>query len=53
MGDSNDVGLGDSIVTVGNAGGTGTLTVKSGRVVRLNRSITVRTRLTPPHDCQA
>jgi S1-C subfamily serine protease len=42
FGDSGDVHLGDSIVTVGNAGGTGDLTVKSGRVVRLNRSITVR-----------
>lgn len=42
LGDSSDVRLGDSIVTVGNAGGTGELTVKSGRVVRLNRSITVR-----------
>jgi S1-C subfamily serine protease len=41
FGDSDDVRPGDSIVTVGNAGGTG-LTVKSGRVVGLNRSITVR-----------
>ena len=41
LGDSSVVRLGDSIVTVGNAGGTG-LTVKSGRVVRLNRAITVR-----------
>jgi S1-C subfamily serine protease len=40
FGDSDDVRLGDSIVTVGNAGGAG-LTVKSGRVVGLNRSITV------------
>jgi S1-C subfamily serine protease len=40
LGDSSDVRVGDSVVTVGNAGGTG-LTVKSGRVVRLNRSITV------------
>ena len=38
----SDVRLGDSIVTVGNAGGTGAVTVKSGRVVRLKRSITVR-----------
>ncbi len=42
VGDSSDVRLGDSIVTVGNAGGTGALTVKRGRVVHLNRSITVR-----------
>ena len=42
VGDSSDVRLGDDVVTVGNAGGTGALTVKSGRVVRLNRSITVR-----------
>jgi S1-C subfamily serine protease len=41
LGDSADVRLGDKIVTVGNAGGAG-LTVKSGRVVRLSRSITVR-----------
>jgi S1-C subfamily serine protease len=40
FGDSDEVRAGDSIVTVGNAGGRG-LTVKSGRVVRLNRSITV------------
>lgn len=42
VGDSSDVRLGDRIVSVGNAGGTGALSVKSGRVVRLNRSITVR-----------
>jgi S1-C subfamily serine protease len=42
FGDSSDVRVGDGIVSVGNAGGRGTLTVKSGRVVRLNRSITVR-----------
>ena len=42
VGDSSDLRLGDNIVTVGNAGGTGALTAKSGRVVRLNRSITVR-----------
>jgi S1-C subfamily serine protease len=41
FGDSDDVQTGDSIVTVGNAGGTG-LKVKNGRVVRLNRTITVR-----------
>lgn len=41
FGDSDDVRIGDDIVTVGNAGGTG-LTVKSGRVVSVNRSITVR-----------
>jgi S1-C subfamily serine protease len=41
FGDSGDVRTGDGIVTVGNAGGTG-LTVKNGRVVRLDRSITVR-----------
>jgi len=41
FGDSDAVHLGDSIVTVGNAGGTG-LTTKTGRVVRLSRSITVQ-----------
>jgi S1-C subfamily serine protease len=41
FGDSDDVQTGDSVVTVGNAGGAG-LTVKKGRVVRLNRTITVR-----------
>jgi S1-C subfamily serine protease len=41
FGDSSDIRRGDSIVAVGNAGGTG-LTVKSGRIVRLNRSITVQ-----------
>jgi S1-C subfamily serine protease len=40
LGDSSDVRIGDSIVAVGNAGGAG-LTVKSGRIVRLSRSITV------------
>jgi S1-C subfamily serine protease len=40
LGDSSDVRIGDGIVAVGNAGGAG-LTVTSGRIVRLNRSITV------------
>jgi S1-C subfamily serine protease len=40
VGDSSDVGSGDSIVGVGNAGGTGTLRASSGKVIALNQSIT-------------
>jgi S1-C subfamily serine protease len=40
LGDSNQVAVGDSIVGVGNAGGTGSPTAAAGRVTGLNRSIT-------------
>ncbi len=40
LGDSGDVKVGDSIVGVGNAGGTGTLRASNGKVVALNQSIT-------------
>jgi S1-C subfamily serine protease len=40
IGDSSDVAVGDSIVGVGNAGGTGTLRASSGTITALNRSIT-------------
>ncbi|MBF6327261.1 trypsin-like peptidase domain-containing protein [Nocardia transvalensis] len=40
LGDSDEVAVGDPIVGVGNAGGTGTPTAAAGRVTALNRSIT-------------
>ncbi|MBB5912420.1 S1-C subfamily serine protease [Nocardia transvalensis] len=40
LGDSDKVAVGDEIVGVGNAGGTGSPTAASGRVTALNRSIT-------------
>ncbi|ATL72291.1 serine protease [Nocardia terpenica] len=39
LGDSGKVAVGDAIVGVGNAGGTGTPTAAAGRVTALNRSI--------------
>ena len=41
-GNSNTVDVGDSVTAVGNAGGTGKLTTKSGKVTGLAESITVR-----------
>jgi S1-C subfamily serine protease len=40
VGDSDDVAVGDAIVGVGNAGGTGTLRASKGTVTALNQSIT-------------
>ncbi len=40
VGDSSDVAVGDSIVGVGNAGGTGTLRASAGQVIGLDKSIT-------------
>lgn len=40
LGDSSKVKVGDSVVGVGNAGGTGTLRASSGSVTALNQSIT-------------
>ncbi|MBF6174535.1 S1C family serine protease [Nocardia blacklockiae] len=40
LGDSDKVSVGDEIVGVGNAGGTGRPTAASGKVTALNRSIT-------------
>jgi S1-C subfamily serine protease len=40
IGDSSDVKVGDQIVGVGNAGGTGTLRAAKGTVTDLNQSIT-------------
>jgi S1-C subfamily serine protease len=40
IGDSSDVQVGDAIVGVGNAGGTGTLRASSGKVTALDQSIT-------------
>ena len=40
IGDSTGVSVGDSIVGVGNAGGTGTLRASTGTVTAVNRSIT-------------
>ncbi len=40
IGDSSGVSVGDSIVGVGNAGGTGTLRASSGTVTALDQSIT-------------
>ena len=52
LGNSSTVAIGDAVTAVGNAGGTGTLTVKQGRIV--DRGVTIplsdgqggRTRLT-------
>ena len=41
-GNSNTVDVGDSVTAVGNAGGTGKLTTKRGKVTGLSESITVR-----------
>jgi S1-C subfamily serine protease len=41
-GNSSTVDVGDSVTAVGNGGGTGKLTTKSGRVTGLGQSITVR-----------
>ncbi len=40
LGDSDQVAVGDAVVGVGNAGGTGSPTAAGGRVTGLNRSIT-------------
>jgi S1-C subfamily serine protease len=40
-GNSNAVHVGDSVTAVGNAGGSGVLTVKTGKVTGLGQSITV------------
>jgi S1-C subfamily serine protease len=40
LGDASDVAVGDAIVGVGNAGGTGTLRASSGTVTGLDQSIT-------------
>jgi S1-C subfamily serine protease len=40
IGDSSGVQVGDKVVGVGNAGGTGTLRASSGQVTALNQSIT-------------
>jgi S1-C subfamily serine protease len=40
VGDSSDVSVGDKVVGVGNAGGTGTLQASAGSVTALNQSIT-------------
>jgi S1-C subfamily serine protease len=45
IGDSSDVAVGDDIVGVGNAGGTGTLRAAAGTVTALNRSITATDEL--------
>ena len=41
-GNSNTVDVGDSVTAVGNGGGTGKLTTKSGKVTGLGQSITIR-----------
>ena len=41
-GNSSTVDVGDSVTAVGNGGGTGKLTTKSGKVTGLGQSITVR-----------
>jgi S1-C subfamily serine protease len=41
LGTSSNLRVGDRVTAVGNAGGTGSLTTKSGRLVRLGRTITV------------
>jgi S1-C subfamily serine protease len=41
LGTSSNLDIGDRIVAVGNAGGTGVLTTKTGRLLRVGRSITV------------
>lgn len=45
IGDSSDVAVGDDIVGVGNAGGTGTLRAAPGTVTALDRSITATDEL--------
>jgi S1-C subfamily serine protease len=51
IGTSSNLRVGDPVTAVGNTGGTGTLSTKNGRLVRLGRTITVtnedgsRTRL--------
>jgi len=40
LGDAGDVSIGDAVVGVGNAGGTGTLRAASGKVTALDQSIT-------------
>jgi S1-C subfamily serine protease len=42
LGDSNTVKAGQSVVGIGNAGGTGTLTIVTGDVTDTDRSITAR-----------
>jgi S1-C subfamily serine protease len=41
IGNSSTVGLGDDVTAVGNAGGTGRLTTKSGQITGVGRTITV------------
>jgi len=41
IGDSGSVSVGDHVTAVGNAGGTGVLTTKVGKVLALKRAITV------------
>jgi S1-C subfamily serine protease len=41
LGHSGDVGVGDAVLALGNAGGTGRLTPASGTVTNTNRAITV------------
>jgi len=41
LGDSSKLENGEAVTAVGNAGGTGSLTVTTGSIVRLQRSITV------------
>lgn len=41
VGTSRSVGVGERVTAVGNAGGTGVLTTKSGKVLALGRAITV------------
>jgi S1-C subfamily serine protease len=41
VGNSSNVKVGDRVTAVGNAGGTGTLTVSTGALTRLHQSITV------------
>jgi S1-C subfamily serine protease len=41
VGSSSSLRVGDAVTAVGNAGGTGVLTAKTGTVVKLGRSITV------------
>ena len=40
LGNSDDVTVGQSMVAIGNAGGTGTLSVVTGTVTSTNRTIT-------------
>ena len=41
LGDSDGAEVGSRVVAVGNAGGTGVLRIKTGRIVRVGRTITV------------